>query len=138
MQKFGIVLAESNALRALEWRFGQPNGTKLALERRLGRPNGVKLALERRFGLPDDAKLALERRFGRPDGTKLVLEWRFWPPDGAKLALERCLGRLERSGKRDPGQIAKTCIFHLFFLVFCKIKASLGCQVGPGTAFWTT
>ena len=60
MQKFWIVLAESNVLMALERRFGQPDGAKLALERHFRRPKGAKLALERRFGRPNGVKLALE------------------------------------------------------------------------------
>ena len=59
LQKFWIILAESNVL--------------MALDRHRGQPEGAKLALERRFGRLDDAKLALERRFGRPDGIEMAL-----------------------------------------------------------------
>ena len=74
---------ESNALVALEQRFGWPDGAKLVLEWRLMAPsrcwNGVLGALRAPswpWNCVLGATLVLERRFQQPDGAKLALEWR--------------------------------------------------------------
>ena len=84
LQKFCIILAESNVSIALKRLDGQPDDAKLALEQHFGRLADAKLALEPRFGRPGGFKLALEPRFGRPEGTKLALELRFGVPHGKK------------------------------------------------------
>ena len=89
LQKFWISLAESSDMSALEQRFEQPKGVKLALEWRFGQPEGVKLALEQRFGQSKGVKLALEWRFGQPEGIEFSLERRHGRPGCVKFALER-------------------------------------------------
>ena len=150
LQKLWITLAKSNAMMALERRFGRPDGAKLVLEWRFGKLDDAKLALECRFSFPDCAKLALGRGFGWPDGAKLALERRFCCPDGAKLALERHIGcpdcaklTLARrfgcpdaSIKNPLGAGSSTFTKHWP----CAEKSLSGetrpCQVDPGTAFW--
>ena len=44
LQKLWITRAKSNAMMALERRFGRPDGVKLALEWRFGRSGSAKLA----------------------------------------------------------------------------------------------
>ena len=79
----------------------------MALERRFGQLNGAKLALERRFGWPGGAKLALERRLGRPGGAMLALERRFgcpWTPSGLWNDVLGRPGRQKEFGRSEaPG-----------------------------------
>ena len=108
----------------------------MALERRFGQQDGAKIALERRLGRLGTAKLALERRFGHPGGDNLAILGVNLALLGANSAAMGTNLAVLGVNLRDSQQIAKTLIFNRFFQLFRNVEASLGPQVGPGTAFW--
>ena len=134
---------------ALERRFRQPDGAKLALERRFGQLDGAKLDLQWRFGRPAGAKFTLEPHFGRPDGDKLTLErlqvslgkasWSDLAPSWPwKYDFDKTLAMRRKIDVPRVQMVPSLTLERRFGTPDGTKLALEQRQVAPGTAFWAT